>query len=263
MTRKLEFMDYELFKIILEDLNNINLRNGGFQIQLHHFGESTFHPELEKFLKLCRHYRIKSMISSNGATLDERISNKIIDNLDVLWFSFDSVDKEIYEKMRKGASFERTVQNIIDFMKLKGNKRPEVILSSLIETDQEVYRDFWKDKGDFKFLFKNYHNWRHEPDIVEFTGIKKEITNNPCLYLLTSFTVLVNGDVVPCCMDYEGEMILGNLRRQTIGEVWYGQRYKNIRAKHIMMKKQDVNLCKGCTEYPQPTEKPEVKQIGA
>jgi len=266
MTRPLEYMDFELFKIILRDLSFINPRNGGIQIQLHHFGESTLHPDIDKFLKLCRYYHIGSMISSNGTTLGGEVAEKLIDNLDRMWISFDSIDKETYEKMRKGASFEKTIQNVEEFMKLKGNKRPEVTISTLIHTDKEKFRNFWKDKGEFLFLFKNYHNWRNEPDITEFTGIQKEITNNPCLYTVTSFCVLVNGDVVPCCMDYNGEMVMGNLKTQSIREIWYDSpKYKNLRIKHFTNQAKDINMCRNCAVYPQiyPQQNGEVKHAQA
>jgi radical SAM protein with 4Fe4S-binding SPASM domain len=253
MTRNLEFMDYNLFKEILDELNIINPRNGGIQIQLHQFGESTLHPQIDRFLKLCQHYRISTMISSNGASLMPKINEKLIDNLDHLWISFDSIDKETYEKMRKGAVFEKTIENIAIFMKMKGNKKPKVTISSLIEVDKEEFEKFWSQFGNFSFLFKNYHNWRHEDDIVKFTRVHKNITSNPCLYLVSSFCVLVNGDVVPCCMDYNGEEVLGNLKKQSIAEIWFGSSaYKKLRVMHLTGQKENVTLCKGCTEYPQP-----------
>lgn len=250
MDRKIEFMDFNLFKMIIQDLNNINPYNGGIQIQLHHFGDSILHPDLEKFLKYCKAYKIVTMISSNGTLLTKEKREAIIDNLAVLWISFDSINKETYEKMRKGASFEKTISNITNLMIEKGDRRPDVILSSLIDDNKEEYEAFWKERGVKNILFKNYHSWRNEPDVKEFTGIQKVITNDPCMYLSTSFCVLVDGRVVPCCMDYNGEMILGDLKYQSIGEIWYGGRYKALRTRHYNKEKENINLCRGCTEYP-------------
>ena len=255
MTRKIEFMDYELFKVIIEDLTNINPNNGGYQIQLHHFGDSILHPHLERFLKLCKSKHISTMISTNGTMLTKEKRAAIIDNLATLWISFDSINKETYEKMRKGASFEKTIDNITNLMIEKGDRRPHIVLSSLIHDDKEEYEAFWRERGIENFMFKNYHSWRNEADVKEFTEIQKEITNNACLYLITNFCVLVDGSVVPCCMDYDGEMILGNLRYQSIGEIWYGDKYRNLRIRHFNRQKKNINLCKDCTEYPQQKEK--------
>ena len=248
MDREIKFMNFDLFKVIIQDLNNINPHNGNVQIQLHHFGDSLLHPQLEKFLIFCKAYQMPTMISTNGTTLTKEKREAIINNLGVLWISFDSVNKETYETMRKGASFEKTVDNITQLMIEKGDNKPDVILSSLIH--DEEYEAFWKARGVKHILFKNYHSWRNEPDVREFTGIQKVITNDACGYLPLSFCVLVDGRVVPCCMDYNGDMILGNLKLESIGEIWYGNRYKALRMRHLNKEKENINLCKGCTEYP-------------
>jgi len=250
MDRKIEFMDFNLFRMIIEDINNINPQNGKVQIQLHHFGESLLHPELEKFLKLCKAYRIPTMISTNGTLLTKEKREAIIDNLGLLWISFDSINKETYETMRKGASFEKSVDNITKLMEEKGDRYPRVVVSTLISDNREEYDAFWKERGVKQILFKNYHNWRHEPDIAKFTGVHKEITNAACMYVSSSFCILVDGRAVPCCMDYNGDMILGDLKHQSIGEIWYGDRYKAFRTRHYNGEKENINLCRGCTEYP-------------
>ena len=43
------------------------------------------------------------------------------------------------------------------------------------------------------------------------------------------FAVLWNGDCTTCCLDYDGEIPLGNIRDHAIAEIWEGKRMREIR----------------------------------
>jgi hypothetical protein len=42
---------------------------------------------------------------------------------------------------------------------------------------------------------------------------------------------LNNGDVVPCCFDYNSSVIFGNLFKQSVQEIWLSPTYVDFRAK--------------------------------
>lgn len=252
MTRDVEFMSVDLFNKIINDLNLCNPRNGGTEINLHHFGESLFHPQLKEILDICNKNKIGTLIGSNGTSLTKEKRKDIIGRLGRLWISFDTINKEKYEEMRKGASFEKVVKNIENLMKEKGNKRPYVILSTLIHENKKEYKDFWEKRGVKKFIFKDMHNWRNQKKIKEYTGLEFEISSNPCLYLINHCCILVDGSVVPCCMDFNGELVLGNIKEKTLEDIWTGKEYNRVRSIHFLLKgKKYMKLCSECSRYPQ------------
>ena len=75
-------------------------------------GEPLLRKELFKIIKIIRKNRIKIYLISNGMLFDEKIAQKFA-NLDInLMISIDGADKESYEKIRTGASFERLKNSV-------------------------------------------------------------------------------------------------------------------------------------------------------
>ncbi len=65
-----------------------------------------------------------------------------------------------------------------------------------------------------------------------------------CHRLWTSFTVLWDGRVSLCCLDYDGEVVLGDLNRQSVAEVLNGPIYREIRRRHL--NGEFLRKCAGC-----------------
>jgi hypothetical protein len=55
-------------------------------------------------------------------------------------------------------------------------------------------------------------------------------------------------NVLPCCHDYNAEIIFGNLHEQSIYEIFNGEKYKKFIAAHITGNLNDYPLCIGCNE---------------
>jgi sulfatase maturation enzyme AslB (radical SAM superfamily) len=55
----------------------------------------------------------------------------------------------------------------------------------------------------------------------------------PCGALWRTPNIASNGDVVPCCRDIDLAMVLGNVRNQSLYDVWYGDKITELRLAHI------------------------------
>ena len=53
-----------------------------------------------------------------------------------------------------------------------------------------------------------------------------------CQFPWSSMSILCDGRVVPCCNDYDGELVLGDANEQTLKEIWNGEPYKMLRENH-------------------------------
>jgi radical SAM protein with 4Fe4S-binding SPASM domain len=58
--------------------------------------------------------------------------------------------------------------------------------------------------------------------------------------------ILWNGDVVPCCYDFDGRMVLGNLRQQSIAEIWNGAAYGKLRRADEALDFSAYPICQVC-----------------
>ncbi len=77
-----------------------------------------------------------------------------------------------------------------------------------------------------------------------------------CLGLREQIAVLVDGTVVPCCLDSEGSINLGNMFATPIDSILSSEKVKNIRSA-FQKKKITENLCRRCsyrTRFSSPKE---------
>ncbi len=62
---------------------------------------------------------------------------------------------------------------------------------------------------------------------------KSHYASQYCEFPWTSLTVMSNGNIVPCTQDYDAEMIFGNIKKDSLEDIWNGEKYKEFRQWHI------------------------------
>ena len=67
-----------------------------------------------------------------------------------------------------------------------------------------------------------------------------------CMALKTQLAILVDGTVVPCCLDSNGSIPLGNIYTDTLEEIMNSERFINLK-KSFQDRKPCEKLCKNCT----------------
>ena len=181
--------------------------------------------------------------------------------LDFLSFSFDGFDKETYERIRRGANFENTLSNILNFLRVKkeqGRDRPftvfEVIdftanpgTSSSLLTETPEQREFQKQFDDLpldKFVLKAPHNWAGTYD-AEGQPLHPE-KYCACTFPWYAMVIFWNGNVSPCPQDFFNNLCLGNVKESSIREVWHGEQAVRLREKMKTKQYQDLNPCATC-----------------
>ncbi|MCP2604101.1 SPASM domain-containing protein [Candidatus Aminicenantes bacterium AC-708-M15] len=250
------YLDLELFKKIIDEIKYF-----AFEIFLHHRGESLIHPDFFKMVKYAHEAGITVKLHTNGTLLDEKKSYQIIESgLDQLSFSFDGFDKEIYEKIRVGGNFEKVVNNIIQFLKIKKElkaKKPFTIIELI--NFPHIYSDNSKEKRE-KFLnrfkglplnrveIREMHNWAGLVEKNQNSKIKTQNSKNysPCTFLWQALIIFWDGSVVPCTQDFHGYYILGNVKDASIKEIWNNEKMINLRKKMRNKDICDLDTCKNC-----------------
>lgn len=115
------FMKIELLRKILEEV--VKEENKITNIALHHGGETTLHPGFEEMLDLIKEYKTsnfpKVSLLTNANQLTKEKSKIIIDSNAIDWmrFSIDGGNKEDFEYIRRGAKWERVLENTNNFFR--------------------------------------------------------------------------------------------------------------------------------------------------
>lgn len=126
-------MDINVFKKAVPALAYINF------IWLHSYGEPLMNEMFFDFLAATKKTGIKTYFYTNGMLLDREKAEKTVKlKADKVVFSLDGSTKETFEKVRKGAKFEKVIENIKGLNEAKekpGNKKPVTELCFTVRKD--------------------------------------------------------------------------------------------------------------------------------
>jgi radical SAM protein with 4Fe4S-binding SPASM domain len=138
-------------------------------------------------------------------------------------------------------------------MKKAYDNKPAVLVYWLMldenKHEYEQWKEYWLPKADAIESWMP-HNWstafnfRTVPD-AKTTCIRPE--TGP-------LQVQWDGTVIPCCWDWNGEMLLGDLKTQTIEEIMKSAAYEDIRDAHRKGEFQRYPFCNQCDQLYKRTD---------
>lgn len=250
-TRETEFMSLELFEKILIDIKDFTN-----YIYLHIKGEPFFHPKFEEIIKITEKYDFKVNITTNG-TLINNVKKYLSKNNSIrqVNFSLHSFEENKNTKQRK------YLEDIVSFVRLEDKIIFSLRLWNLSETKNKsndftlsyLAKEFGIDKIEEKFsrgrgvkLAKNvYLNFE---EVFEWPSLDMPLNSlgGRCEGLKSHVGILVDGTVVPCCLDGEGIISLGNIKEKSFKSIIEGERSRNM-TNAFKNRKIIEELCSKCT----------------
>lgn len=220
-------MDFALVKSIAAQLPE------SIVVQLHDNGEPLLYPRFGEAVRLFKH-QIKCM-DTNGKLIIEK-ANEIIGNLDTLTISTFENDEEADEQYKL----------IKKFLKLKGDRKPNVIIRCLGDVDLDRYkklgciiatRILHSPMGSFKY--------RGNPTVPEI-GI--------CLDFLSHMVIRRDGKVSMCVrFDPKGLGVIGDSVTTPLVDIWNSNKRMRYLRYHIEGARQKIPLCGYCEFWGVPT----------
>lgn len=242
---KIQFMDFDFYRHLIDQ----GADHGLSSVKLNYLGEPLLHPDVVKQVKYAKDRGILDvMMNTNATLLTEDLSRALLDaGLDKIFFSFDSHVKEEFESIRVGASFEKTVENIKNFVRIKnqnGHSGTEARVSMVLRRHEEY---------KFKALVKMWEG------IVDTIGFGYYVERNPekifeekpvegfiCAQPWQRLFIMADGVVTACCVDEKREYVLGDARREYLADIWKGKRASTLREAHKGGRYYEIALCRKC-----------------
>lgn len=191
----------------------------------HLMGEPLTHPELPKFIGIARENGFKCAVTTNGTLLSKRGEELIGAGVYKVNVSVHSFEGEMGEECKKYLS------EIADFADRASGAGVLVVLrlwnSGYDGGKNEKIIVFFKERllGEWKWGSRGARI-RHKLHLefgerFEWPDMGASDCGNSvfCYGLSDHFGVLCNGSVVPCCLDSEGDITLGNILEENIDDI--------------------------------------------
>lgn len=240
--RKYKFMNKEEFTYILEQVKPFT-----DHIYFHLMGEPLLHENIEYFLKESKEKGLHVNLTTNG-TLLNKVGDKIINSNAVRQVN---ISLHSFEANKKTVELEEYLNNVTDFI-IKARENSNIICAiRLWNMDSEDLRgennlnkeilkiieenlglefslsEKLQESNKIKLKDKVYLNMAERfqwPDIkIDTLG-----ENVFCHGLRNQIGILADGTVVPCCLDSDGNLELGNVFEKTLEDILNGERATNI-----------------------------------
>lgn len=214
------------------------------------YGEILIHPEYDWFIAYAKGMKIKTSVSTNATFLNsEHIDRLINSGLDFLIISVDGEEEASYNHIRKGAAFNKTIENVENFLNKNQNKIFTIVQKIHMSSNVE---STWSYLETMKHLRPNL--LRLKPYRDQFKGKeylrvqdKKNISEIKCPYLWKIPVLTWNGGMVPCCNDYDATMSFGSGIASSVSSLWNAPAFVKMRETHIAKGKESISLCQNCS----------------
>lgn len=250
-------------------------------------GEPSLHPNFINIINLLSKKFTNLSIVTNGYLFrNEKLIRAVLDsNISKINLSLDYINPDSYRKT-KGGEIDIVIQYIRDFIKIRSAhpSKPFLQINYLYEKEKkdyieaitflkEIMQEPWciyirkikdlagqvnideeKDEETLDRMFAGLidnnvvvENWNRYLQNTNFKIEKPKI----CRHIYDYYMLLWNGDVVPCCVDFNANMVMANVLSEDVNltDLFYAERYTNFRNKLERLDYSEFPLCRECNDY--------------
>jgi len=237
-----ETMSLEFFEKVVVEAKQFTK-----EIACHVVGDPLTLPNLEAYLTIIHKHKMKAMLTTSGYFMkkhsDETLFHPAVKQINISLNAFNKNDTSItfeqYMKPILALCHEKVAQEREIFINLRMWNLDEAMseekfnqeLFLLLEKEFKVTLDLQsldpKEKKSIRLAnkvllhFDNYFEW---PSLEN-----KNYGHGTCQGLSSHIGILANGDVIPCCLDNDAVMKLGNLNEQDLKTIVHGRRATQMR----------------------------------
>lgn len=250
LSRRIETMNLELFKELIDKILKETKQYN--TISFPGMGEPLLDETLNEKIEYARSKGISVLILTNGHLLDIK-KFKEFEKLGVssVRVSFYGTDADSYSKVhgvKNKELFNRVRDNLVKISQIKATTKLLLtfnIVDGSNDNSIQEWISFWKDRAELIEVWRP-HNWVDGRNYREIQEEKLKTCGRP---FKGPLQVQVDGTVNMCCFDFDGKLTLGDLKKQSLKEIFSSSLYRKIVKCHKCGDFKESNLiCENCDQ---------------
>ena len=221
-------------------------------LYFHLMGEPLLHPKLERFLEMAGSHGFKVILTTNGTLLKKQqlmlLRSPALHKLNISLHAFEANDLSV--------PFEEYLEDCFAFgtasagkklvvYRLWNNGGEDAQNANILDTMHRFYPNEWvQERNGIRIADRTYLEYGDKFDWPDLSATEG---NNHvfCYGLRDQLGILCDGTVVPCCLDHDGDLALGNLLVQSMDEILDSPRAKAI-YEGFSNREASEELCRKC-----------------
>lgn len=228
LKRKPQTMNYKTFLQVLD-----RIQGKGYEtLTFSGIGEPLLDTGLSGKIWAAKDRGYRTLLLTNGSWLfPNELKDLMKNGLDSVRISFYGMTPMTYMKMHGVPAM--TFEMIKSYVHSAIESEIEVILTyNVIPGINDTEIDRWKEEFAGADLLEIWypHNWSYG---MHFRLVQKEKLVTCGRPFKGPLQVQVDGTVIVCCFDYDGELVIGDLKTQTLDEIFSDEPFTKIRNNHL------------------------------
>lgn len=228
------------------------LRPWSDYLYFHLMGEPLCHPHLDQFLHLAGEYGFKVILTTNG-TLLHRHQEMLLHapslhkvNISLHAFEANELSMPFSEYLHQCFSFGRASEGKkLVVYRLWNQGGADEKNAEILNTMKTYFSTTWQEeRRGFRIGERVYLEYGDKFDWPDLNA-KDDGEHVFCYGLRDQIGILCDGTVVPCCLDHEGDIALGNLHQESLEDILEKPRSQEIYL-GFQRKKAVEELCRKC-----------------
>jgi MoaA/NifB/PqqE/SkfB family radical SAM enzyme len=248
-------MDFELFKEIIGECKRYKRLK---MMNFHKDGESLLHPQIYDMIRHAKENKIAEILhmNTNGLLLDESHYEDFFNSgIDDVTISIDASRDATFKKLKGVDALEKIESNIEGLFRYRKEKkyakpfiRVKIMeFSDVASGEINEFIDRWKGIAD-DVQVTGIHDWSGAIKGLKVTDETKP-NRYPCILLWYALAVNWDGKVSACNVDWDLSALVGDLSKNTLHEIWRGDRIKQLRRAEVLGTKRPARVCEKCVVW--------------
>ena len=222
-------------------------------------GESTLNPHFKDITAFAKSF-------AGGSTFIDRLTNSNFKfpthredifeglcNQTKVKVSFDSFIKEVLETQRAGAKYEQAIANIDKFYNHPLRKETELVIQAVRTTrnaNEDIESEVRKRWPSASVSVREMVEGRVEKDLSDLANKHRDADNRQaCLQAFVRIIFTHDGKASPCCPSISDTLFIGDIRQNTVAEIFNSAFAKQLRKDLKSKKAFELDPCKTCSSH--------------